>query len=82
MSGQGGTQSPPLQGRENDPMGQSAPGKSSQAIPDEQQRGGIFGSGENKGAESGQAGDAKNGQGNLEEAVNNAKHADKNQPGK
>lgn len=46
---------------------QSAPGKSSQAIPDEQQRGGIFGSGENKGAESGQAGDANGGQGNLEE---------------
>ncbi|SPO24634.1 uncharacterized protein UTRI_01598_B [Ustilago trichophora] len=82
MSGQGGTQSPPLQGRENDPMGQSAPGKSSQAIPDEQQRGGIFGSGVNKGAESGQAGDAMSGQGNLEEAVNNAKHADENQPGK
>ncbi|SNX83459.1 uncharacterized protein MEPE_02166 [Melanopsichium pennsylvanicum] len=81
MSNQGGTQSPPLQGRENDPMGQSAPGKSSQAIPDEQQRGGIFGSGENKGAESGQAGDSA-GSGNLEQAVNNAKHAAQNQPGK
>ncbi|CDR87104.1 uncharacterized protein SPSC_00230 [Sporisorium scitamineum] len=82
MSGQGGTQSPPLQGRENDPMGQSAPGKSSQAIPDEQQRGGVFGEGKNKGAESGQAGDSNSGAGNLSEAVNNAKHASKNQPGK
>ncbi|SJX61529.1 uncharacterized protein SRS1_12514 [Sporisorium reilianum f. sp. reilianum] len=82
MSGQGGTQSPPLQGRENDPMGQSAPGKSSHAIPDEQQRGGVFGHGENKGAESGQAGDSSSGAGNLGEAVSNAKHASKNQPGK
>lgn len=44
---------------------QSAPGKSSQAIPDEQQRGGVFGSGENKGSESGQAGDSHSGAGNL-----------------
>ncbi|EST07431.1 hypothetical protein PSEUBRA_002501 [Kalmanozyma brasiliensis GHG001] len=83
MSNQGGTQSPPLQGRENDPMGQSAPGKSSKAVPDEEQRGGVFGSGENKGAESGEAGDSNNsGSGNLSEAVSNAKHADKSQPGK
>ncbi|CCF53591.1 hypothetical protein NDA18_003631 [Ustilago nuda] len=82
MSNQGGTQSPPLQGRENDPIGQSAPGKSSQAVPDEQQRGGIFGSGENKGSESGQAGDNNSGAGNLENALNNAKHASQNQPGK
>ena len=46
---------------------QSAPGKSSQAIPDEQQRGGVFGGGENKGAESGQAGDSNSGAGNLGE---------------
>ncbi|KAJ9478481.1 hypothetical protein PHBOTO_002046 [Pseudozyma hubeiensis] len=75
MSGQGGTQSPPLQGRENDPIGQSAPGKDSHAIPDDQQRGGVFGGGENKGAESGQAGDSNSGAGNLKNAVDNAKHA-------
>lgn len=44
---------------------QSAPGKDSKAIPDEQQRGGVFGDGENKGAESGQAGDANDSAGNL-----------------
>lgn len=46
---------------------QSAPGKSSQAIPDDQQRGGVFGKGDNKGAESGHAGDSHSGAGNLGE---------------
>lgn len=46
---------------------QSAPGKDSQAIPDEQQRGGIFGEGQNKGSESGQAGDSNSASGNLDE---------------
>lgn len=54
--------------------GQSAPGKSSQAIPDEQQRGGIFGSGENKGAESGQAGDNNSGAGDLQQVRANPSH--------
>ncbi|PWZ00814.1 hypothetical protein BCV70DRAFT_200081 [Testicularia cyperi] len=80
MSQQGGTQSPPLQGRENDPMGQSAPGKSSSAIPDEQQRAGVFGSGQSKSAESGTAGQSSDS--DLGAAIENAKHADKNQPGK
>ncbi|GAC96541.1 dead box ATP-dependent rna helicase [Pseudozyma hubeiensis SY62] len=44
---------------------QSAPGKDSHAVPDDQQRGGVFGDGENKGAESGQAGDSNSGAGNL-----------------
>ncbi|ETS62685.1 hypothetical protein PaG_02420 [Moesziomyces aphidis] len=82
MSTQGGTQSPPLQGRENDPMGQSAPGKPSHAMPDEEQRGAVFGKGESKSGESGQAGDAHAGAGNIGQAVENAKHAATNQPGK
>ncbi len=65
MSGQGGTQSPPLQGKENDPIGQSAPGKSSNAIPDEEQRGGVFGKGGAKSNESGQAGDDNAATGDL-----------------
>ncbi|KAN0061633.1 hypothetical protein ACQY0O_006481 [Thecaphora frezii] len=69
----GGTQSPPLSGKANDPIGQAAPGKSSQsAIPDVEQRGEIFGKGENKqpsNTAASQAGDK------LNEAIDAAKHA-------
>ncbi|EPQ31781.1 uncharacterized protein PFL1_01113 [Pseudozyma flocculosa PF-1] len=74
----GGTQSPPLQGKANDPMGQAAPGKDAQsAIPDSEQRGEIFGKGESKDPQGGQAGGAK-----LDEAIDSAKHASKAVPEK
>ncbi|PWN52839.1 hypothetical protein IE53DRAFT_384693 [Violaceomyces palustris] len=63
-------QSPPIQGKANDPMGQVAPGKfAEKVIPDKEQRGEVYG-GSGQGAESGSAGEMD--QVKLNEAISTA----------